>query len=342
MSTVRKKNRYYYKHIGDLRKDLREALPRELLVELHRPKAWRHFLTVGRQLLLLALGIWLAVSFDALWAWLPGSVLIGFIVFDFTTLLHEVIHKAVFAKRRPFWYSVLGWLYALPSGISRTQFTTWHLDHHDELGSWTDDPKRAHLTPRNVKRWVKLLYMTPALFPIYFRAAAKECSGYKPELQNVIAFERKTTIATHLCIMALLIFFAGFWTFFKVYAVPYFFIFPIAFTINRVGQHYSINPDDPAQWTTLMKSSWFWDFVYLNSNYHLEHHYFPGVPFYHLPRLQKELEPFYQQRGMKYQTYCAVLYGWFVQNHAPHTNWEPGNEDASSSSMKTTSEMMFP
>lgn len=342
MSEVKKKQRYYYKNIGDLRKDLREALPYELLVELHRPKAWRHFLTLFRQLALLAFGIWLAASFDAVWAWLSGSFIIGFVVFDFTVLLHEVIHNAIFAKRRPFWNGVLGWLYALPSGISRTQFTHWHLDHHNELGSWEDDPKRAHLTPRTIKRWVKLLYMTPALFPIYFRAAAKECSGYTPDLQKTIAFERKITIATHISIMALLIVFAGFWVFIKVYAVPYFLIFPIAFTINRVGQHYSINPDDPAQWSTLMKGNWFWDFIYINSNYHLEHHYFPGVPFYHLPRLQRSLGAFYQSRGMKYQSYGAVLYGWFIQNHAPHTNWSKTDNNVTPTSLKSASDLLFP
>ena len=47
-----------------------------------------------------------------------------------------------------------------------------------------------------------------------------------------------------------------------------------------------------------MKGHWFWDFAFLNSNYHLEHHYFPGVPFYRLPALQRALIPFYQRRHM--------------------------------------------
>ena len=70
-----------------------------------------------------------------------------------------------------------------------------------------------------------------------------------------------------------------------------FFIFPIAFTLNRLGQHYDIDPTDPAKWGTLMRGHWFWDFAFLNSNYHLEHHYFPGVPFYRLPALQRALVP---------------------------------------------------
>ena len=69
--------------------------------------------------------------------------------------------------------------------------------------------------------------------------------------------------------------------------------FPIAFTLNRLGQHYDIDPADPAKWGTLMRGSWFWDFAFINSNYHLEHHYFPGVPLYRLAALHRLLQPFF-------------------------------------------------
>lgn len=326
---TRRKNRNYYKQLGDFRQELRETVPRDVLRELHRPVAWRHFAILLRQIVLLALAITLAVMFDAIWIWLPCAIAIGFIIFDFTVLLHEVIHHAVFDKRRPFWEKCLGWLYAIPSGISKTQFTRWHLDHHDELGSWTDDPKRAHLTPKLVKRWYKFLYMTPALFPIYFRAAARETATYPPEMQKQIQFERRITLFTHVSIMAALIYFAGPWIFLKVYAVPYFLVFPIAFTINRMGQHYNIKPNDVAQWSTLMKGSYFWDKIYLYSNYHLEHHYFPAVPCYNLPILQRYLHPLYERHHMQYQSYGKVLYGWFVENRDPHTDWntsDPSNQ----------------
>ncbi len=100
-----------------------------------------------------------------------------------------------------------------------------------------------------------------------------------------------------------------------------FFVFPIAFTLNRLGQHYDIDPTDPAAWGTLMRGSWLWDFVYIHSNYHLEHHYFPSVPCYNLPALQRALQPFYQKRGMRWQTYGGLVYGWLVLNKKPHTDW---------------------
>jgi fatty acid desaturase len=70
-----------------------------------------------------------------------------------------------------------------------------------------------------------------------------------------------------------------------------------------------------------MRGHWFWDFVFLNSNYHLEHHYFPGVPFYNLPALQRALVPFYERKQMRWQSYGKLVYGWIVEPRAPHTDW---------------------
>ena len=77
----------------------------------------------------------------------------------------------------------------------------------------------------------------------------------------------------------------------RVYLVPVFLVFPIAFALNRLGQHYAIDPADPAKWGSILKPSRFWEFWYLSSAYHLEHHYFPGVPFYNLRRLHFALRP---------------------------------------------------
>ena len=83
----------------------------------------------------------------------------------------------------------------------------------------------------------------------------------------------------------------------RVYLVPVFLVFPIAFALNRLGQHYAIDPTDPAKWGSILKPSRFWDFWYLSSAYHLEHHYFPGVPIYKLRRLHFALRPFFDEIG---------------------------------------------
>jgi fatty acid desaturase len=125
----------------------------------------------------------------------------------------------------------------------------------------------------------------------------------------------------HVLVLGALAWFFGWGAAARAYVVPVFFVFPVAFTLNRLGQHYSIDPVDPAGWSTLIRGHWFWDTAFLNSNYHLEHHYFPGVPFYRLPELQKLLTPFYERKGLAWRTYGGLVRGWFFQNKAPHTNW---------------------
>ena len=313
---------YYSQHAVALRAELGEALSRDIMRQLHRKSGWRHGIVALRQFAILAGATWALINFENPLIWIPLAFVQGFTVFNFTILLHEVVHHTVFDGRRPLAERLLALLYAIPSGISPSQFTRWHLDHHAELGSAEEDPKRHHLSPKVNKRWYKLLYCTPALFPIYFRAARREAVTYDSALQARIAGERKVSIAFHLGAIALVWYLFGFYAALRTNIIPVFFIFPIAFTLNRLGQHYDIDPSDPAKWGTLMRGHWFWDFVYLNSNYHLEHHYFPGVPFYRLPQVQKALIPFYERKKMRWRTYGQLVYGWLVENQAPHTNWD--------------------
>jgi fatty acid desaturase len=316
------KEHYYSQHAAALKTELGHALSREALQSLHMKSAPRHFLIAVRQFLILGLATWALVAITNPLVWIPLVFVQGFTVFNFTILLHEVVHHTVFERRRPAAERVLSWLYAVPSGISGSQFTRWHLDHHAELGSSEDDPKRHHLSPKVNARWYKALYCSPALFPIYFRAARRESATYPQPLQRQIATERRVSIVAHLLVLGLIWAAFGGAAALRAYVIPVFFVFPIAFTLNRLGQHYDIDPSEPAKWGTLMRGNWFWDFAYLNSNYHLEHHYFAGVPFYRLPALQRALAPFYERHGMRWRTYSGLLYDWFVNNRAPHTNWE--------------------
>jgi fatty acid desaturase len=315
------KSGYYAHAIGDLRKRLTAAVPHDVLRALHQKSPARHFAVALRQLILFASALLLGWHFETLWVRIPCALVLGLVVFDGTVLLHEVVHKAVFDGDRPRAYRLLGLLYALPSGISPAQFTRWHLDHHAELGSTTDDPKRAHLSPKKNVRWLKLLYATPALFPIYFRAARRETATYPETLQRRIRGERVAAIALHVLFATAVGFFGGATRLLWLWAVPVFFVFPPAFALNRLGQHYDIVPGEPARWGTRMTRSPFWEVVYLWSHLHLEHHYFPAVPFYRLPALSSALEPFFAKEGIPARRYRELLRGWIVENRAPHSDW---------------------
>jgi 4-hydroxybenzoate polyprenyltransferase/fatty acid desaturase len=308
-----------------LRRELAQVLPREQLVALHRRRPWRHFAVAARHGALFAVAAWLAYRFESPWIWVPSAVVMGFGVLGFTVLLHDVVHRAVFPRPRPVASRLLGLLYALPSALSPSQFERWHLDHHAHLGTSTLDPKRAHLSPKRNARWLKALYFTPLLIPIYFRAAAKAVATYPPALQAQIRRERALVIGAHLAVIGALLAAGGPATLARAYLVPYLVVFPVAFALNRLGQHYAIDASDPVRSSTRVDGNALWRLLFLNSNHHLEHHGFPNVPLYNLPALSRALRPFLTARGVPNHTYGALLYGWLVENQAPHTRWEPAS-----------------
>ncbi|MFQ5653699.1 MAG: fatty acid desaturase family protein [Planctomycetota bacterium] len=316
------KERYYFKHQGDLRQRLKEAVPRDELRALHRIEPGRHFVVAARHLALTLACAWLLYRHESPWIWVPLGVLQGFNILGFIILLHDQVHRLIFVKERPRWMRFLGLLYAFPSAISATQFDIWHNDHHRELGSTVTDPKRAHLSPKMNRRWLKLLYLTPALFGIYAIAAAREARGYTAEIRRRIARERAASVALHLGIAAALVATAGWGAALRAHLLPLFIFFPPAFMLNRIGQHYAIKPDDVAGWSTLVNGNPLWRFLFLNSNHHIEHHYYPGVPLYNLPALNRLLQAFFADCGIRNRTYSDLLYGWFVKNNAAHTDWE--------------------
>ncbi len=299
-----------------------QVVGRERLRELQRNSGPRHLTMAGGWLAVGAVGAGAAAQAAAPWLWPVGIALVGLFAFNGTVLLHEVLHGLVFRTRRPVWEGALAFLYALPCGISPTQFTRWHLDHHAELGDEEADPKRRHLSPRRVSRLVKLLYWTPALFPIYFRAAARAAAAYPAALRSRIRRERGVALLVHLALALALALGTSPALWARVHLLPLLIAFPVWFALNRLGQHYAIDPADPAHWGTLMRPSprW-WDLLFLWSNYHLEHHYFPGVPAFRLPALRRALQPFFAHRGIPQHTYGELLWDWFVRNRAPHTDW---------------------
>ena len=322
------KGKAYAPHGQEVARVLKGYVDPEAVRRLHRVRPAAHFAVAARHTALTLLVAWGLWKLSQPWLWIPLALLQGFQILGYIILLHEWVHHAIFQRPHPRWMRLLGLAYALPSSISASQFARWHMDHHYELGTSDDDPKRAYLTPKIVARWYKALYFTPALFVIYSIASRREALRYPSALRRRIAVERAANMLIHLGVAALLWHHGGIGLALRVHLVPLFLAFPVAFTLNRLGQHYDIEPSDPLQWSTLMRPHPVWNFLFLWSNFHLEHHYYPRVPCYRLAALHRMLQPLYQDRRMRPHGYAEILWNWFVRNRVPHTNWFEGPETA--------------
>jgi fatty acid desaturase len=90
------KTHHYSQAAAGLRAELSRELPRDLLVQLHTRTAWRHLLIAARQFAILGLATWGLITISNPLIWIPLAFVQGFTVFNFTVLLHEVVHHAIF------------------------------------------------------------------------------------------------------------------------------------------------------------------------------------------------------------------------------------------------------
>ena len=89
---------YYAQHAVALKAELGEALSREDLRQLHRKSGWRHGIVAVRQFAILGLATWGLIHFEHPLIWIPLALVQGFTIFNFTILLHEVVHHTVFER----------------------------------------------------------------------------------------------------------------------------------------------------------------------------------------------------------------------------------------------------
>lgn len=313
---------FWVNNAKDLIKEVRKEIGEEKLNKLTKRKAYLHLFYALRQFIFLFGSSYILFKTKNIFLITFFSSFSGLAIFNFLTLLHEALHNLIFEKSKPLFNKFLTFLYSFPTTISPTQFTKWHLDHHLQLGSKEEDPKRHWLSPKINSPFIKILYFTPILFYIYFNAQRNENKRYNQKVIEKIRAERSVFIFIHLIIIFLLFYFGNFYLWFKIYFLPLFIFFPIFFGLNRMGQHYARSSDQPLGWTTLVLGNFIWDFLFLKSNYHLEHHLLVNVPFYNLKKVQNLLLDFYKRKGLKAYSFFEIFFRYIFLNQKPYEVWK--------------------
>jgi fatty acid desaturase len=78
------------------------------------------------------------------------------------------------------------------------------------------------------------------------------------------------------------------------------------------AEHTLTAPGHPLTITRTVTSNPLFSFLNINLNYHLEHHLFPGVPWYNLPKVHRLLLDDYRAAGASvYRSYARFLYDAF-------------------------------
>ena len=224
---------------------------------------------------------------DGAWHWplrLAGIATAGLALNAFFLLSHDGHHGLLFNNARI--NHAVNILLCAPLLHSPTGYRVLHEAHHRFLGG-PGDPDHFHNYASDARlrwalHWVRLLIGTliymPLIAVISFRRAG-------PADRRAIAVEYAVMVAIWWLVLASF----PMRILFQVWLIPGVMVGYIS-AVRAVTQHALTPGDDPLLASRSVESNPVVTFFLLNENFHLEHHLFPEIPSYNLPRLRRLLE----------------------------------------------------
>jgi len=222
---------------------------------------------------------------------------------------HEGVHGTLSQIRA--WNRALSIFCALPVLQNFSAYKVLHLKHHNHLGE-KDDPDHYE----NYTRWTWLvfaMYWGRLIigYPAYIIAIPILGFRQGKRIDRLwIVFE---VVLLSLLIVIVLMAPIPWQLLIHAWVIPMLFINTLV-NVRGMSQHTLLeHHSDPILGTRSILTNRITAFFMCNENYHLEHHLFPGVPWYNLPRLSLALRAQLQERGAPFiSSYFAFVRDFVV------------------------------
>jgi beta-carotene hydroxylase len=264
------------------------------LTALLRPQPSRFLIWTALHLMIWAAGV-AAIVFGDHWAIdLIAVLVIASQLHALTVLQHECGHRNAFrsAPANLWMGRFLAWFIVFPF----TAFTECHRRHHRYLGDPERDPDDWHYA--RGRRW-----MFPRIATFAARFTWLSMTRYGAQVRGMVLRELIFNLATMTAIGAAFTWYGWLDLFALIFVAPLLLLTMVINPISRGYEHYpmaTFGADDHGRLdlarNTITVTSPTISLLWANINYHVEHHVYPAVPFYHLPRLHRLLQDHAYQR----------------------------------------------
>ncbi len=279
---------------------------------------------------LVTLAVW-ALGTTAAYSALPvpGIVLTGIMIAQYSSLQHEALHGHPFRLR---WLNEALMTPALTLTVPYGRFRDTHLAHHHDpiLTDPYDDPESNFLDPavwhrlpvpvRAVLRFNNTLFGRVTLGPLISNAL-----WLAGEVRLIRQGDRAVARDWLLNALGLVPVVAWLW----VAAMPwwaYLLAAWIGHGLLRIRTFLEHRAHECARArTVVIEDRGPLSILFLNNNYHAVHHMHPGVAWYDLPALYRSRRDFFLRRndGYRFSSYAEVFarYFWRAKDPVPHPLW---------------------
>jgi len=300
--------------LGDAGANIPVKLTKEELKELSTVNSWLGCFHAGAEWGLIAATIYLCQHWWHPALYVLAVAFIGSRQHALLVLMHDGVHYRLVRNRRlNDWISevILAW----PHLVTARQYRKNHFAHHRHLNTAQD--------PDLIRRRGDPAWVFPQAIPNLAKTLFRDVSGLNApgmlKLAASLASADKVPgwFAAMRCgfyaAAAGIIIYAGALEGFALYwIVPMFTWLMMVMRVRGIAEHHAIGEPRMKYPRTRTTQATRLERIFLapkNVGYHIEHHFFPSVPFYRLPRLHVLLmsKPGYREGAHLTSTYLGVL-----------------------------------
>ena len=268
----------------------------ERLAELSTRRNWPGLVQLAGHFGAIAATSWgLSVSWGSWWS-MPLFILQGILLNYLYAPTHECDHLTAFKSRwLNIWVARLcGFVIFNPSDHHR-----WtHFVHHRNTQDWQKDTELERPEIRSAGQYLLALSGFPLirskLKRIWRHAFISANEWYlTPSQQQDVKQAARWHVTGYAVALGSALVLQSWWV--LVFWWGPFFLMRWSYMLQGLGEHTGLTHQPHTLWNTrTFSTNWFMRWVNWNMTYHCVHHTFPGVPFYRLPTLHREVE---QQLG---------------------------------------------
>jgi fatty acid desaturase len=248
--------------------------------------------TAGHFAFMLATGslVWLAGDN---WLWLVAAMLLhGFTIVTMFAAMHECVHKTAFETPRL--NDIVGWIAGALCFYNFTFYRRYHTWHHRYTQDVERDPELSTPRPRNLFEYLLHLSGIPFWFgkPLELAGLALGRTAqypFIPDSQRAsIVWSARAQLGLYLTLLvgSLAL---GTSVVLTYWLLPAVLAEPLLRAILFVEHTGCSQDDDGLTNTRTTLASWPVRFLMWNMPFHAEHHLYPSIPFFCLPKAHRLL-----------------------------------------------------
>ncbi|MEN0049944.1 MAG: fatty acid desaturase family protein [Bacteroidota bacterium] len=274
--------------------DLDLTIDPKKLQALFATNAYRHAFAMLLNWVIIFTTIYYCIQFFNPLTYLLAVIIVGARMHALAILMHDATHFSFLKKQK--WNDLItDFFITYPVFTSIAKYRQNHLRHHRHLNSENDPDWVAKLTkreftfPKTKREFLTTVFSYLLLFQGAMDAYwfLKRFSGGKKEKSQKAKKNYARTVFFVLLFTTLTL--TGTWKYYLLFwVVPYLSTFFMFQYIRSVAEHFGeLAYDHLLTSTRTVKATLIEQFFIAphHVGYHLEHHLYPGVPFYHLPKL---------------------------------------------------------